>query len=214
MERIFLWHLISWMQYKNILLLAGFARLPFGSSANGLVFDDFFSTPRPKLHFMERRRDDSHGKKPIFLFWRSWRLPSKFPDLWSDLSSMRSHLCLPRLSTKVRTPAAAPSCSPARLCTVSSHTSPQCSAGYIEPRYISCSRAKPPGEASLTARCLIRQGNQGAELQAHAGLTHHLPTATSHNPAALTSPARTPWFHYCMSPSASDAHCIFVSFWL
>lgn len=93
-------------------------------------------------------------------------------------------------------------------------THPQCSAGYIEPRYISCSRAKPPGEASLTARCLIRQGNQGAELQAHAGLTHHLPTATSHNPAALTSPARTPWFHYCMSPSASDAHCIFVSFWL
>lgn len=172
MERIFLWHFISWIQYKNILLLAGFARLPFGSSANGLVFDDFFSTPRPKLHFMERRRDDSHGKKTyIPVLEELKRLPSKFPDLWSDLSSMRSRLCLPRLSTKVRTPAAAPSCSPARLCAVSSRTSPQCSAG-IEPRYISCSRAKPPGEAGLTARCLIRQGNQGAELQAHAGLTH------------------------------------------
>lgn len=122
---------------------------------------------------------------------------------------MRSRLCLPRLSTKVRTPAAALSCSPARLCAVSSRTSPRCSAGYIKPRYISCSRAKPPGEASLTATCLIRQGNQGAEPQAHAGLARRLPTSTSCNPAALTSPARTPWCTYCTSPSACDAHCIF-----
>lgn len=93
MERIFLWHFISWIQYKNILLLAGFARLPFGSSANGLVFDDFFSTPRPKLHFMERRRDDSHGKKPIFLFWMSWRDFLQNFQIFEVTSAPWDHVC-------------------------------------------------------------------------------------------------------------------------
>lgn len=31
------------MQYKNVLLLAAFPRLPFGSSAGALVFDGAFS---------------------------------------------------------------------------------------------------------------------------------------------------------------------------
>lgn len=89
------------MQYKNIPHLASFPRLPFGSSTNGPVFDDFFFHRMAKTAFYRKTgRWLSWERTCIPLTEKLKRLPSKFPDIWSDLSSMRSQMCLPRLSVR------------------------------------------------------------------------------------------------------------------
>lgn len=143
------------MQYKNILRLAGFPKLPFGSSTNGPVFDDFFFS-----HSMAKSA--FHGKTGRWLSWERTciplteklkRLPSKFPSLWSDLSSMRSRARWPRLSVWryecQQQFCPVPNCFLRRSpCQGEALRSPgswwssaACPHG-TEPRYASCSRSK------------------------------------------------------------------------